>query len=505
MNTSVDPPDLLLDCVLQTSLDGIVLCRAVRDRNGPIVDFRVVRCNDRAVRMAGVSEEVMLACSMLTVDPDGHRSGIFETYRHVVETGLPIYVEHYFAGGNVWMAQSLARVGDDDVLASWADISPQKRAERANQQQAGLLRSVLDNSLNAIIAFRAVRDEVTGQIVDFRYEAQNEANRRSINRTDEEIIGHTMLEYLPHVMETGLFGRYVRVVETGQPDRFEQEYADDTRSGWFEASVSKWDDGIVLTLVDITGSKDHQQQLEQVRRDLLNANENLRQFAYVASHDLQEPLRKIQSFGDMLQEQFGTQLGEVGRDVIGRMQSATGRMSTLIKDVLAYSRISTHREPFRPIALNQLLAHVCQDLQAAFRETGGQIEVDRLPTVQGDRTQLGHLFTNLLANALKFRADDQPALVWVTCRAVPGTAGPPELNPATVYYEISLTDQGIGFDSKYAEIIFQVFQRLHPRQRYGGTGVGLAICKRIVENHRGAITATGLPGDGATFRVYLPK
>ena len=504
MNVFVSPPDLLLDSVLRTSLDGIVLCRAIRDTSGQIADFQVVAANDRAAGIVGVSRETMLTCSMLTVDPDGHRSGIFETYRQVVETGLPTYIEHYFAAADRWMAQSLARLGDDDVLASWADISLQKRAEFASQQQADLLRSVLDNSLNAIIAFSAVRDDITGQIVDFRYVAQNEASRRSVGRTDEEVIGRTMLHFFPHVIPTGLFNRYVRVIDTGQPDRFEQEYKYDTLTGWFEISVSKWDDGIVLTLVDITGSKDHQRQLEQANRDLLNANDNLRQFAYIASHDLQEPLRKIMAFGDILQQQFAPQLGDFGQDVIGRMLSATSRMSTLIKDVLAYSRISTHREPFQPVALNQLLTDVCQELHAGFRETGGRIDTDALPIIPGDRSQLSYLFSNLLANALKFRADHQPAIVRITCQTVPGTAGPPGLDPAAVYYEISLTDNGIGFEMKYVDLIFQVFQRLHTRQRYAGTGVGLAICKRIVENHRGGITATSVPGQGATFRVYLP-
>lgn len=429
---------------------------------------------------------------------------MLDWHLRVAQTGIPAKINGVnlpVGGYDGWYNVRIRPFGDG-VIATFVDVTALKRVELANQQQADLLRSVLDNSFNAIVAFSAVRDAATGGVIDFRYVAQNETNRRNTNRTDDEVIGRTLLNQAPALF-SGLFERYVRVLETGQLDQF--EHPDDERTRWFAISVAKWGDGIVLTLVDITASKDHQQQLERVNRDLVNANDNLRQFAYVASHDLQEPLRKIVAFGDMLQEQFSPQLGEVGRDIIGRIQSATGRMSTLIKDVLAYSRISTHREPFQPVSLNQLLADVCQELQTGFRETGGRIDVDPLPAVQGDRSQLGHLFANLLANALKFRADGQPALVAVTCRTVRGTAGPAELNPATVYHEISLTDTGIGFDSKYADIIFQVFQRLHPRHRYGGTGVGLAICKRIAENHRGAITATSLPGNGATFRVYLPK
>ena len=633
MNSLISPPNVLFDSVLRTSLDGIVLCRAVRDEGGRVVDFRVIRCNDRAVCMIGIPLEEMLARSMLAVDPDGHRSGIFEMYRQVVDTGLPTHVEHYFAGANLWMVQSLARLGDDDVLALWADVTPQKRAEQdrqhqtellqaildntesgiaamasvrdasglvvnfrfthfnpdaermagrtketligelytsvwpesrtngvldwhlqvartgkpikingvnlpvgaydgwynlrirpfgdgviatfmdvtalkraelANQQQADLLRSVLDSSLNAIVAFSAMRDEQSGQIVDFRYVAQNEASRRTVNRTDEEVIGRTMIEYFPHVIPTGLFERYVRVIETGQPDRFEQQYNYDGLTGWFELSVAKWGDGIVLTMVDITGSKDHQRQLEQANLDLLNANDNLHQFAYVASHDLQEPLRKIMAFSGMLQDQFAPQLGEFGQDIIRRMQSATGRMSTLIKDVLAYSRVNTHREPFENVPLNQLLADVHHELQADFREIGARFDVHALPAVVGDRAQLRHLFGQLIANSLKFCVDGKPAVIQVTCRTVLGADGPSGLNSTAFYHEISLSDNGIGFDMKYADQIFGVFQRLHTRQKYAGTGVGLAICKRVAENHRGAITAVSELGQGATFRLYLP-
>ncbi len=634
MNVSDSSPDLLLERVFQTSLNGLLVCRAMRDLADKVIDFQVVSCNESAVAMSGIPRDNMLNCSMLTIDPTGHQSGIFNAYRQVVETGLPMHIEHYWAGANTWMEQSLARLGNDEVLAAWTDITPRKqaeqerrqqtellqaildntesgiavmesvrdaggtvvdfrfthlnpaaerialrtkgaligelytvawpesqtngvldwhlqvaatgipfktngiglpvgaydgwynvrirpfgdgviatfmdvtalkRAELATQQQAELLRSVLDNSLNPIIAFTAIRDEETGRVADFRYAAQNEANRLKMNRPDADVIGHTMLEHVPHVVPTGLFDRYVRVLETGRPDRFEQEYNFDDLAGWFEIFASKWGDGIVLTLVDITSSKNHQQQVEQINLELLNANDNLRQFAYVASHDLQEPLRKIMAFSDILQAQFSPQLDAVGQDIIGRMQAATVRMSTLIKDVLAYSRISTHREPFQSVSLDQVLVDVCHQQQTDFAEANAQIDMnDPLPTVLGDRTQLRHLFGNLVANALKFRSD-QPPVIRVRCQTIVGADGPPALNAADTYYEISLTDNGIGFDMKYADRIFQVFQRLHTRQQYGGTGVGLAICRRVIENHRGTISVTSQPGLGTTFRVYLPK
>ncbi len=632
-----NPPDLL-EGVLQTSLDAILLCRAIRSPEGRIVDFQVVRCNERAAAITRLPQALMLSHSMLTLDPDGHTSGIFDKYKQVTETGLPLYVEHYFARADVWMAQSLARFGDG-VLTSWADISALKRAEAArqretdllqailnntqtgiavmqsvrddagrivdfrfthlnpdaeritrrpkgqligqlystawpdaqtngvlhwhtrvavtgepakingvnlpvgayngwynirirpfgdgviatfvdvtalkqaelaNQQQAELLRSVLDNSANAIIAFSAVRAVDNGPIIDFRYVARNAASRRNSGQTDEEVIGQTMRQQWPGVVETGAFERYVRVVETGQPDQFEQaDETDQQRAGWSEISVRKWDDGIVLTVVDITDSKQHQQQIEQANRDLLRANENLRQFAYVASHDLQEPLRKIVAFGDMLKTQFARPLGPTGEDIIDRMQASAGRMSALIRDVLAYSRISTHRQPFQPCGLNELFDDLQRELSVECRTVGATLEVGLLPSVPGDCAQLRQLFGNLLANAFKFRQADPPLTVQVQGRLLkPGSLmaadWPEGLSAKQHYYEISITDNGIGFDQKYTERIFQVFQRLNPRQQYEGTGLGLAICKRVVENHHGTITASGRPGEGATFRVYLP-
>ncbi|MGA0557707.1 PAS domain-containing sensor histidine kinase [Larkinella sp. VNQ87] len=248
-------------------------------------------------------------------------------------------------------------------------------------------------------------------------------------------------------------------------------------------------------------------ELNESNQHLLRSNENLTRFAYVASHDLQEPLRKIQSFGNLLESQYAAGLGESGIDLINRMQSSAGRMSELIRDLLAYSRISTRQQSFDPVLLEDVILNVRETLELQIQQAGAVIESDVLPTVHGDASQLGQLFQNLLSNAIKFGRPGVPPHIWITYELLPGNALPATVQTAryaSQYHLISVTDNGIGFDEKYADRIFEVFQRLHGRTSYAGTGVGLAICQKVVENHGGAIKARSQPGQGSTFRVYLP-
>ncbi len=248
------------------------------------------------------------------------------------------------------------------------------------------------------------------------------------------------------------------------------------------------------------------EELTESNNLLLRSNDNLQQFAYIASHDLQEPLRKIQAFSDLLKSQYAGQLGE-GVGHLERMQVAAGRMSTLIKDLLTYSRISTQPDTTTTVPLTGVVDAAVADLDLMIEETAAVVTVDPLPTIQGDSQQLGQLFQNLLSNALKFRRPDSSPHVRVRTQAVSAHDLPSAIRPARqalVYHRIDVSDNGIGFDEKYVDRIFQVFQRLHGRAEFTGTGIGLAICEKVAANHGGAITATSQPGQGATFSVYLP-
>ena len=237
--------------------------------------------------------------------------------------------------------------------------------------------------------------------------------------------------------------------------------------------------------------------------ELRRSNGELEKFAYVASHDLQEPLRKIQAFGDRLRDRTGSALTDQGREYLDRMLASAGRMRQLIDDLLTFSRVSTKTQPFARVDLNDTLADVRADLEVRVGQTGGRVVVaGRLPAVAGDATQMRQLFQNLIGNALKFHRPGTPPSVVVAAdpAVLPGADGRPD-RPG---FRVTVADNGIGFDEKYLDRIFQVFQRLHGRSEYEGTGVGLAICRKIVERHGGTITATSTVGAGTTFAVLLP-
>ncbi len=233
--------------------------------------------------------------------------------------------------------------------------------------------------------------------------------------------------------------------------------------------------------------------------ELQRSNRELEQFASVASHDLQEPLRKIQSFGDRLKAKCADGLGDQGRDYLERMCAAAARMSRLINDLLSFARVTTQARPFAPVDLNHEARQVVSDLEGRLQQTGGRIDLGPLPTLEADSVQMRQLLQNLVGNGLKFHKPGEPPVVRVEGRLLPAQDGG---EPARC--EIAVSDNGIGFDEVYRDRIFQLFQRLHGRNEYEGTGIGLAICRKIVERHGGTITARSAPGQGATFLVTLP-
>jgi two-component system sensor kinase FixL len=260
--------------------------------------------------------------------------------------------------------------------------------------------------------------------------------------------------------------------------------------------------GLRGVMRDVTIRKQAEQFLIE-RKALERSNRELEQFAYVASHDLQEPLHKIQAFGERLKTKFSLGLGDEGRDFLDRMLNAGNRMQTLIDNLLTLSRVTMKAEPFTAVDLSRVAQEVLSDLEAQIEQTRARVEVDPLPTIEADPLQMRQLLQNLISNAVKFHQPQQAPVVKVFSRSSPPQrvvtgAG------AQAMVDIIVQDNGLGFDEKYLDQLFQPFQRLHGRSEYAGTGVGLAICYRVVGRHGGRITAKSTPGQGATFIATLP-
>jgi signal transduction histidine kinase len=245
-----------------------------------------------------------------------------------------------------------------------------------------------------------------------------------------------------------------------------------------------------------------EEAIEKYVAQLEVSNRELQDFAFVASHDLQEPLRKIQAFGDQLKSGQASSLDAEGLDYLDRMQNAAVRMQTLIQSLLNYSRVTTRAQPFTGTDLANVAREAVSDLEATIAEKGGRVEIGGLASIDADPTQMRQLFQNLIGNALKFHRDEKPVV-----RVYGETIKSPGLKKGVSRdggYRIFVEDNGIGFDEKYLDRIFTPFQRLHGRGTYEGTGIGLAICRKIVERHGGTITAKSSIGKGSTFIVTLP-
>lgn len=239
--------------------------------------------------------------------------------------------------------------------------------------------------------------------------------------------------------------------------------------------------------------------LERYALDLQNSNRELQDFAFIASHDLQEPLRKIRSFGDRLAQKYSEALGD-GVDYVRRMQLAAARMSRLIEDLLTFSRVTTQPKKYELVSLHDILNDVLEDLYVTIESTGAKIINDPLPAIDADPTQMRQLLQNLIGNAIKFVPPNrQPEVRLRTYIFIPED----DLGDES-WVDISVSDNGIGFDEQFVGRIFTPFQRLHGKDEYPGTGIGLSICRRIVEHHHGTIKAHSSPGQGATFIVRLP-
>lgn len=466
-----------------------------------LVDWRYDLVNSTVSAYIDQQPEALVGTRCSEWFPAYYANGNFESYRQAYETGQTLrFNQHYVGDGqDIWIDVLAQRV-EDKLLVTLTDFTEARRAEEQ-------LRAMLDASINSIIAMTAIRDD-QGQIIDFTFDTVNKSVERSLGRQPEELVGQTLLGMYPGNVENGFFELYARATDTGIPQTGTLHYTDANGfEGWFEISaVQQSKDKVVITFMNVTETRQDQQQIEQMNALLKRSNESLDQFASVASHDLQEPLRKIKSFGDILLDQYGSSLGE-GIGMLQRMQSAAGRMQTLIRDLLAYSRLSRIGEiNHQPVDLSRLVSEVLVDLELAVQDKGATVETGPLPVLTGDALQLRQLFQNLLSNALKFTKPNRQPHIVIRGGRIGRTQLPPDVSlSGRAFWQITVADNGIGFNEEYRDKIFVAFERLHGKTSpYGGTGIGLAIVRKVMENHGGAVTGDGREGEGATFTLYFP-
>jgi PAS domain S-box-containing protein len=362
---------------------------------------------------------------------------------------------------------------------------------KAYRREKEFAEAVINSSLVLIAVFDT----------EMRFIGYNEKCQEEFGLTRDQVLGKKFDEAMPQVKGTLTHQSIIRAL--GGEFIHNEQYRSAVTGAYYESFIRplKNENGeiyaVLMTAHNING-------FVETNAELQKRNADLEQFAYVASHDLQEPLRKVLLFTDRLKEELPEKNESVMR-YMDRIENAARRMSNLIRDVLAYSRLTGLEQSFVPTDLNEILAQVRIDLDLFVEEKGAVIRSDRLPVVNGNTLQLHQLFSNLLNNAIKFC--DRTPLIQITCAPASEDEVSSERLPLNTagYSKIRVIDNGVGFDPRYADKIFTLFQRLHQDKKYGGTGIGLALCKKIVNNHHGSINVVSEPGVGTTFTILLPN
>ncbi len=401
----------------------------------------------------------------------------------------------------------------EGIIQLWfgtlTDVHEQFSIETTLKENKDLLEAIFDSSMNSINVLDCIYNK-EHQVIDFRWKYYNKKARElagNINLIDKRIT-----HIFPGFKENGLLDKLKTVALNGQTIDFEHHYNYDGLDIWFYTVVVKLEDSIILSNYEITERVKAQQALESLNEKLhLNnytlksLNDELSTFAFVASHDLREPLRKIIVFSKSLIQYEQDHLSDRGKEYFKRMIAAVFRMDNLIDDILHFSSASSNSEGITEVNLNETIREALNELREFIKEKGVMIEYETMPILKGYRLQLLQLIKNLISNSIKFQKQTSIPHIHIGYKILEGKDIQNDLAlKHQKYLRLDVRDNGIGFDEQFVQKIFQMFQRLHSTSEFPGTGMGLTICKKVVENHKGFITANGRLDEGAIFSCYFP-
>ncbi len=461
-------------------------------------NMRIILCNQLAAQTYGFdSPEDALGVNPLDfVHPDDRERALTTIMEDMFDKDLkqPNEFRTINKHGEIrWVSAMGTRIeyrGELLGLISFRDITDSKQAEEELRGSKEKLRLIFESIGDGIIV-----TDLTGRIV--------EANESSVHlhgySSKEEITGKNGADFIAERDRPGAAEVLKETFMSGNRGRLEYTALDkDGREYDGEATAAILRDssdnpaGLIFVERDVTERKRAEEQLRRTVEDLERSNAELQQFAYVASHDLQEPLRMIASYVELLEEDYADKLDADANEFIQYAVEGATRMQEMIQALLEYSRVGTRGKPFEPTDVNEVLRQVLSDLQISIEENRAVVTNDSLPIILADDIQIGQLFQNLISNAIKFR-NAEPPHVHITAE---------EQGKNWLF---SVHDNGIGIDPEYRDRIFVIFQRLHDREEYAGTGIGLSVCKKIVERHGGKIWVESELGKGATFHFTIPK
>lgn len=472
--------------------------------SGSIVDFTILYANKCAVAKFDVHSG-----DRLLRNGGQLQDFIFAELKQIYFHPHPTEKPFHDSINNTYITLFFSKV-NEGVMVIVRDVTAVTRLRLMNEemieQTVHKLQVIFEHSRAGMYTLKALRNE-KGEIEDFKFGLVNQAVASYLGMKAEDIAGSLGSTYFPAYKTNGLFDRYVESMTTGLPATFDIHY-EDGYDNYFTIHVVPIGDELFGTFTEHTSLKRLQRELEGSIAELKRSNASLEQFAHAASHDLQEPLRKIWKYATQLAEEYGDELGDSAFEFVEKIRTASKRMQVLIRDLLVFAEVGSAPDENELIDLDQVLKEVIHDLEVSILERDAELNVGALGKIHGNSIHLHQLFQNLLSNSLKYSRPGVIPKIDLVAERVRGFDTGFELGEfekSKMFLKIILSDNGQGFNEEDAKHIFKIFQRLpQHRHEHSGTGIGLAIVQRVIQTHKGYIKAEGRPGEGATFTLIFP-